>query len=190
VFLGSACSGGKSLNQTIGNSNQESINSSKDSEGSMDGLEKAEYGFKADDGCRALYYRMKDDGGQSSEAVARNMQEADKSISYNRVIKNPVPYYGKPVIINGRIIQTVEHPAKDGSFFTDILMSWGNEPVMVSAAVSTPFVKGDRVVVVGALAKHLFLYKTVAQWDMAVPLVIARAVLKPAEAKRVQTIKK
>ncbi|HEX8747367.1 MAG TPA: hypothetical protein VF717_09210 [Pyrinomonadaceae bacterium] len=149
-------------------------------------LEKAEYGFKAEDGCRDLYYRMRDDGDQSAEAIARNMQEADKSITYNQVMKNPIPFYGKPIVITGRIYQIFEYPADDGKFFTDVLMNWGRDYVMVSVVSQTPFVKGDRIVVVGYLAKHLYQYKSVAQWDVAVPLIVARAILKPNEAAKLK----
>lgn len=149
-----------------------------------DRLEHAEEGFNADDGCRDLYFRIRDSGGQSPEAIAENLLAADASIRYAQIEKNPIPYYGKPVAISGRIYQVREYPAKDGSYFTDVYMYWGNKGMVASTASKIPFVEGDRVVVIGYLANHLYQYQTIAQWTLSVPLVITRAVIKPGEAAK------
>lgn len=172
--------------QTTG---RESQNDAKTSAESKTRLEKAEYGFNAEDGCRELYYRIRGDGGQNLEAVARNMQVVDKTITYNRIMKNPTPFYGQPIVFNGRVMQIMEYPADDGGFFSDAFIYWGNDLVTVSIAGQTPFVKGDRVTVVGYLANHLYQYKSIAEWDIAVPLIVARALLKPSEAARIKTTK-
>lgn len=168
---------------------RESQDESKASAESKTRLEKAEYGFNAEDGCRDLYYRIRGDGGQNPEAIARNMQGVDKTITYNRIMKNPAPFYGQPIVINGRVMQIMEYPADDGGFFTDAFIYWGSDLVTISMVGQTPFVKGDRVTVVGYLANHLYQYKSISQWDMAVPLVVARAILKPSEAARIKTTK-
>jgi hypothetical protein len=152
-------------------------------------LNSAGEGFNAEDGCRDLYRRIMEEGGAAPEAVAKNIQAANRSLTYNVVEKNPTPYYGQPVVIMGRIEQVREYPAADGSFFTDVLVYWNNQPAMVSLGEHTPFVKDDQVTVVGYLAKHLYRYKSIAQWDMAVPLVIARAIIKPAEARNLSNSK-
>lgn len=144
----------------------------------------AEEGFKADDGCRDLYLRIRDEGGQSGEAIAKHLQAADSSIRPAQVVKNPIPYYGKPVAVSGRVMQVREYPARDGSYFTDLYMYWGDEILVASVASQVPFVRGDRVVVVGYLANHLYRYTTVSQWQMAVPLVIARVVLRLGEVSK------
>jgi len=147
-------------------------------------LSTAEEGFNADDGCRELYFRIRDEGGQSEEAIAKHLQAADSSIRSAQVVKNPIPYYGKPVTITGRVMQVREYPAKDGSYFTDLYMYWGDEILVTSIASQVPFVRGDRVVIIGYLANHLYRYTTVSQWQMTVPLVIARAVLRPGEVAK------
>jgi len=153
-------------------------------------LERAEEGFNPDDGCRDLYFRIRDSGGQSPEAITENLQAADASVRYAQIEKNPIPFYGKPVAINGRVFQVQEFQAKDGSYFTDVFMYWGNEIMVASIASQVPFVQGDRVVVIGYLAKHLYQYQTIAQWNLSVPLVIARAVIKPSEASKYRRARK
>ena len=140
--------------------------------------------INADDGCRELYFRIRDEGGQSEEAIAEHLQAADSSIRSAQVVKNPIPYYGKPVAISDRVMQVREYPAKDGSYFTDLYMYWGDEILVTSIASQVPFVRGDRVVIIGYLANHLYRYTTVSQWQMTVPLVIARAVLRPGEVAK------
>src|ERR1044072_7677062 len=51
-------------------------------------LATAEEGFKADDGCRALYYRIRDEGGHGEEAIAKHLQAANSSIRPAQVVKN------------------------------------------------------------------------------------------------------
>jgi hypothetical protein len=93
-------------------------------------------------------------------------------------------YYGSPVTITGRIKQITEAKLKDG-FVTDAFIyldRWGKEPVQAYGAYQTPFVEGDRVTVIGYLAKHLHSYTSIAQWDMSIPLVIARTMMHPKDA--------
>jgi hypothetical protein len=158
----------------------------EDDEESDGELKKAEDGFNVDDGCRALFYRIRDEGGDSPEAIKANIRAVDKKLRYNQVMKNPMPFYGKPIAIAALVQQATEYPAKDGSYFTDVMINWDGQPVMASAAFHTPFAKGDRVVVVGYLAGHLYHYKSIAQWDMSVPLIITRAILKPSEVVKLK----
>jgi hypothetical protein len=133
-----------------------------------------------------LYYRIRADN--SAEALQRNIDQADKSVTYNLLMKNPVPFYGSPIAFQGRIDQIQEIPVQDGTL-TVAFVWWKRDYIKVAAGTATPFVKGDRVLVVGYVAKHLYSYKSIAQWDMAVPVIIARAIVKPGVRSRRKAFK-
>lgn len=140
--------------------------------------------FSEDCGCHALYRQIVEDGGQAPDSVAANLINADEKITHKLIVKNPVPYYGVPVVFTGKIAQIFETNVKDG-ILTEAYIAldrWNNESIFAYGGLHTPFVKGDRVTVVGYMAKHHHKYKSIAQWDMSIPYMVMRQMLKPSDA--------
>jgi hypothetical protein len=65
------------------------------------------------------------------------------------------------------------------------LHDWGNKNVWVIAGFTTDFVEGNQVYVIGYIIEN-YSYKSIAGWDMTVPSVAARAMLKPTDAARIK----
>lgn len=195
-----ACSPAQNISTDNGNqggqqsqiANNNSANDSSDEEDEYNPqTAKVAEVYRIQCGCRDLYQRILDEGGYSSEAIKSHVQTATESVKYSLIMKNPTPFYGKPVIFTGRIIQIREVEVLDGTLTTALVQvgrSW-NDLITASLPAKTPFLKGDRIAVVGYLANHLYNYKSVSQWDMSVPIIIPRAMLKPSEAARMRSQK-
>jgi hypothetical protein len=143
-----------------------------------------------DETCLLLYRRILDSGAYSEDSIAKDIKDADASITYEKIIKNPEPFYGKFVVFRGRIIHITEVQFKDGKA-SDVYISvdrYGQKIVRATYQVENPFVEGNNVVIVGYLADHLYSYKSVSQWDVTVPLMVARAVLKPTDFNRLKAL--
>ena len=126
------------------------------------------------------------DGGGSESAVKANILAIDRKITYEHLKKNSAKYRGQPWAFSGRIHQIYE---RDGG--TQALVSldgWGSKLVWVEGNFTTDFVEKNQVYVVGYVAGD-YSYKSIAGWDITVPLIVARAMLKPREAAKLQTKK-
>jgi hypothetical protein len=175
----------KQETENLANSNANNNSNKPEEEAKNQRLEDA---FRVECKCRELFYRIRDEGGSSPDAIAKNLVEADPSISIRLIMKNPLSMYGKAVAFTGRIAQIRETEVEDGILSTVLLRVGGKWDDLVTGIVpvKTPFLEGDRVTIVGYLANHTHDYKSVSQWDMSVPIVTPRAMIKPSEATQLK----
>jgi hypothetical protein len=124
----------------------------------------------------------------SDESVVREIMLAvNKAITYEHLKKNADNYNGEPWAFTGTVMQIQESGAQ--TFALVSLDAWGNNLMAVRANFTTDFVEKNQVYVVGYLAGN-YSYTSVAGWNMTVPLMEARAILKPSEATRIKASKK
>lgn len=108
-------------------------------------------------------------------------------VTYEQLKKNADRYEGEPWAFNGKIFQIQE--SEGHTFALVSLDAWGNKTVAVKADFTTDFVEKDQVTVVGYVAEN-YSYTSVAGWELTVPTIDARAILKPSEAARIRGGKK
>jgi hypothetical protein len=124
------------------------------------------------------------DGGDSENAIRNNILAIDPKITYELLKKNSDKYKGQPWGFSGKIRQIFE---KDGR--TDALLSldyWGNKLVWVTGDFTTDFVQNNQVYVVGYIAGD-YSYTSIANYQMNMPLVAARAMLKPSAVAKIKS---
>ncbi|MGI8556490.1 MAG: hypothetical protein ACR2LT_09075 [Pyrinomonadaceae bacterium] len=138
--------------------------------------------------CGKIYARQWVDNNlaraQESRRRSKNIADVDKSITYEQLKKNADRYAGKPWACKGKILQIQE---RDGN--TTALISldgWGNKNVQVGGELTTDFVENNQVYVVGYLAGN-YSYTSIANWQITIPLLAARAIMKPGEVSKYQT---
>jgi hypothetical protein len=120
---------------------------------------------------------------RSEEGIRQNILIADKAITYEHLKKNADHYHGEPWAFTGRILQVQEAGGQTSALVS--LDLWGNKTMYVRANFTTEFVEKDQVYVVGYLAGN-YSYTSVAGWNLTVPALDARAILKPSEAARLR----
>ncbi len=121
--------------------------------------------------------------GVDDTHIRTNVLAVDKTISYEMLKKNADKYAEKPWAFKGKILEITE---KNG--YTDAriaLDDWGNKVVYVSGPIETPFVEKDQVYVVGYLAGN-YSYTSQANWQITIPALAARAMLKPQDVAKYQ----
>ncbi|MDQ3175652.1 MAG: hypothetical protein M3Q91_18405 [Acidobacteriota bacterium] len=119
--------------------------------------------------------------GISEEAVRANILAADKTITYAHLKKNAAKHATKPWSFTGKILEIQE---VDGGTVARIgLDAWGSQAIYVAGPITTDFLENNRVFVVGYLAGE-YSYTSVANYNMSIPAVAARAMMKPAEAAK------
>ncbi len=123
---------------------------------------------------------------KSEEAVRENILTADKSITYEHLKKNADKYAFRPWAFSGTIYQINEAGGQTTALIS--LDSWGNKIVYVTADFPTEFVEKDKVFVVGMIGGN-HSYESVAGWNITVPGIIARAIMKPSDAGKYKTKK-
>lgn len=121
---------------------------------------------------------------RSDEGIRLNIQQANKSITYEHLKKNAEKYDGEPWTFTGKILQIQENGEQ--TFALISLDGWGNKTIAVKADFTTEFIEKNTVFVVGYLAGN-YSYESVAGWNITVPLLQARAILKPADAARIKS---
>lgn len=128
------------------------------------------------------YDPVKDD---SEEGIRQNILAAtdEPKITYEQLKKNAERYDGEPWAFNGRVFQIQESGGHTGALIS--LDAWGNKMMRVEADFTTDFVEKDQVYVVGYLGGN-YSYTSVANWNITIPLIKARAILKPSEAARIK----
>lgn len=120
----------------------------------------------------------------SEEGVRQNiLAAAESKITYEHLKKNADRYNGEPWAFNGRVFQIQESGGQTAALLS--LDAWGNKMMEVQANFTTDFVEKDQVYVVGYLAGN-YSYTSVAGWNITIPLIEARAILKPSEAVRIK----
>lgn len=124
----------------------------------------------------------------SEEGIKLNiLAAAESKITYEQLKKNAERYDGEPWAFNGRVFQIQESGGQTGALVS--LDAWGNKMMRVEANFTTDFVEKDQVYVVGYLGGN-YSYTSIAGWNITIPLLEARAILKPSEAARLKGGKK
>lgn len=124
----------------------------------------------------------------SEEGIRLNILAAEESkITYEQLKKNAERYDGEPWAFTGRVFQIQESGGQTLALVS--LDAWGSKMVAVKANFTTDFVEKDRIYVVGYVTEN-YSYTSVANWNLSVPAVDARAILKPAEVARIKAGKK
>lgn len=119
----------------------------------------------------------------SEESIRLHMRDVEKSITYEKLKKNADEYDSYGWEFTGKVSQIQESGGRTAALVS--LDAWGNKTMWVTANFTTEFVEKDQVYVVGYLAGN-YSYTSVAGWNMTVPAIEARAILKPAEAARIR----
>lgn len=122
-----------------------------------------------------------DIGNRSELAIMNNVAAVNKSVTYEHLKKNADRYSGEAWAFTGTVMQINEQGNQTTGLVS--LDAWGNKLIWVAADFPTEFVERDKVYVVGHIAGN-YSYKSIAGWDMTVPAVAARAIMKPAEAAK------
>lgn len=126
--------------------------------------------------------RIKDEGVDDFQ-IKQNLLNADKSITYELLKKNPQKYAGRPWAFEGKILEITE---KNGATVARITLDdWGNKPMMVMGPIETSFVEKDHVYVVGYLAGD-YSYTSQANWNITIPALAVRAIMKKKDAAKYQ----
>lgn len=123
------------------------------------------------------------DEGSDEDQIRKNIAEIDKSITYEQLKKNADKYAGKAWACKGKIMQIQE----DGGRTTALIAldGWGNKNVQIAGNLTSDFVENNQVYVVGYLAGN-YSYTSVANWELTIPGLAARAMLKPSEVAKYQ----
>lgn len=127
-----------------------------------------------------------DIGDNSDIAVINNIRAVNKSITYEHLKKNADKFKGEAWSFTGKILEIQEMEGKTvARISTD---SWGLKPVLVAAPFTTDFVEDNNVFVVGYLSGS-YSYESQAGWNITIPSLMARAILKPADAAKLKAPK-
>ena len=125
--------------------------------------------------------------GLDDEQTSKNIAGVSKDITYEHLKKNSAKYAGKPWALKGKIIQIQE---TDGDTIARLALdNWGNKVVYVVANFTTDFIDNNQVYVVGYLAGD-YSYESQAGWNITVPALVARAIIKPNEVSKFQKSEK
>ncbi len=125
------------------------------------------------------YQRIKAEGTDNA-LVQKNIADADKSVKYEHLKKNAEKYAGRPWMFTGKILQIMEQGGETQALIS--LDDWGSKTIWVVAPFTTDFVEKNRVTVVGYTAGS-YSYTSQANYNLTVPAVAARAILKPGAKK-------
>jgi hypothetical protein len=120
---------------------------------------------------------------RSEEGIRQNILAVDKAITYEQLKKDASHYHGEPWAFSGQVVQIQEGEGRTTALVS--LDSWGSKTMYVRANFTTQFVEKAQVYVVGYLAGN-YSYTSVAGWNLTVPAIEARAILKPSEAARIR----
>lgn len=119
--------------------------------------------------------------GLNEDAIRANVQGVDKTITYEQLKKNSIKHAGKAWAFTGKILEIRE--IGEDTVARVSLDDWGSKPIYIAAPMSTEFVENNRVYVVGYLAGN-YSYESQAGWNLTIPALAARAILKPSEAAK------
>jgi hypothetical protein len=127
--------------------------------------------------------RIDHEGGESDEAILNNLEEVDNKVTYAHLEKNAGRYAGKAWAVQGKILQIFEN--NDGTQARIGFGSWNNDVIYAVGRFTTEFIENDRVYVIGYLAGN-YSYESQAGWNITIPLLAARAMLRPAELQKIK----
>lgn len=121
--------------------------------------------------------------GSDEDQIRANIAATDKAITYEHLKKNADKYAGKPWFCKGKILEITE---QSGLTVARIgLDDWGTKTIWVMGLVSTDFVEKNTVYVVGYLAGN-YSYTSQANWQITVPALAIRAMIKPSDWPKYQ----
>jgi len=120
----------------------------------------------------------------NEESLQELVNSIDKDITYEHLKKNADKYSGQAWAFTGKIFQIQENGGQTVAIVS--LDVWGDKLMYVTADFTTDFVDKDQVYVVGTLVGN-HSYKSVADWDVTIPAINARAILKPKDAAKLKT---
>ncbi len=129
--------------------------------------------------------RIHSEGIQDSD-TRDNILAADTKITYEQLNKNADRYAGKPWAFTGKIIQIQEGPSSTTARIS--LDGWGSKVIYVKGDFTTDFVENNQAYVVGYLAGN-YSYTSQAGWQITIPALAARAILKPSEVTKIKAKK-
>lgn len=119
--------------------------------------------------------------GRGDEQIRKNIAEVDKSITYAHLEKNADRYSGAAYAVTGKVVQIIERGNQTVAIVGS--NSWAGKNFWIVCNFTTDIIKGDQVYAVGYLdGSHS--YKSVAGWDLTIPTLVARAMLKSKDAAR------
>lgn len=125
--------------------------------------------------------------GLSDDSIRSNISAADKAITYEHLKKNADKYAGQPWFCKGEILEIAE---TGGSTAARIALDdWGNKAIYVAGPIETTFVEKNTVYVVGYLSGN-YSYTSQANWNITVPSMAIRAMIKPADWPKYQKLGK
>lgn len=129
---------------------------------------------------KGQFQRIVNEGKDESE-IRENIAAADNTITYEHLKKNADKHAGKPWSFTGKILEIQE---QDNITIARISIDdWGSKPIYVIGPISTDFLENNRVFVAGYLAGS-HSYESQAGWQITIPALAARTMLKPAEAAK------
>lgn len=121
--------------------------------------------------------------GYGDELIRQNIADINKTVTYALLEKDADKYKGSAWGFNGRVLQIFE---KSGQ--TKALIEYKpGQNFWVYANFPTDFVKGNRVYAIGYLAGSE-TYKTISNWELTVPVLIARAIMKPKDVSKYKVL--
>lgn len=121
--------------------------------------------------------------GLNDEQISKNIAAVNKDVTYEHLKKNSAKYAGQPWAVRGKILQIQE---SDGDTMARIsLDGWGNKVVWVVGNFTTDFIENNQVYAVGYLAGD-YSYESQAGWNISIPALVARAIVKPGEISKYQ----
>ncbi len=123
--------------------------------------------------------------GYGDEQIRQNIADIDKSITYALLDKNADKYEGFAWGFTGKILQIFERNGQ-----TKALVEFKpNQNFWLYANFPTDFVKGNRIYAVGYL-HGTETYETIAKWQLTIPVLIPRAMIKPQDLAKYKSFKK
>jgi len=119
--------------------------------------------------------------GLTDEQISKNIAAVSKEITFEHLKKNSEKYAGKPWAVKGKILQIQE---ADGDTMARVALDdWGNKVVWVVGNFTTDFVENNQIYAVGYLAGD-YSYESQAGWNISIPALVARAIIKPSELSK------
>ncbi len=122
--------------------------------------------------------------GLDDTQIRKNIAAVNKDVTYEHLKKNSTKYAGQAWDLRGKILQIQE---VDGDTMARVALdNWGNKVVWVVGNFTTDFVEDNQIYAVGYLAGD-YSYESQAGWNITIPALVARAIIKPGEAAKYQS---
>jgi hypothetical protein len=132
--------------------------------------------------------KIREEGGASREAIRENILAADKSVTIEDLKKNPEAHAGTPWAFKGKVIKIYESRDGFGLDKTTAKILIEGDPersIWVIGNFTTYFSRDSYVYAVGYIAGMTYRERDrdFMTPDEIVPVLSARALMKPSEAR-------